>query len=155
MQFYQGHAQGPGPARYPWGSIVELEVSPDATHLICFWSRVTLQPTLKSIGEAVCSKLTWGQVTWREVVEEVCQLAIYKATRPVYWFASWVQSESRATSRTIALFKIIISVTAVTYFRSAPASVGVHVCIRRQTSFDSWSCNTFAAASNHLSYPVF
>jgi hypothetical protein len=54
--------------------------------------------------------------------------------------------------RPTAWFKIITSVTVVTHFRSAP--LGVHVCLRRHTFLDPSSCNTFAAASNQLSYCV-
>jgi len=51
----------------------------------CFLSRVTLQVTLKSFGEAFYSSLTWDPATSREPVVADCQSAIYKATRPVYW----------------------------------------------------------------------
>jgi len=56
--------------------------------VICFLSWVTLQLLLQSFGVAVCSSLSWGLATWREAVEEDCQSAIYKATRPVYCIAS-------------------------------------------------------------------
>jgi len=47
----------------------------------CFLSQVTLQLTLESFSKAVCISLTCSPMTWREVVEEDCQSAIYKATR--------------------------------------------------------------------------
>jgi len=46
--------------------------------VICLLSWVTLQLSLESFGVSVYSSLPWGLATWREAVEEDCQLAIYK-----------------------------------------------------------------------------
>ena len=54
----------------------------------CFLSWDTLQLFMESFDVAVCARLSWGLATWREAVEEDCQSAIYKATRPVYCIAS-------------------------------------------------------------------
>jgi len=43
---------------------------------------------MENFDVAACARLPWGLVTWRESVEEDCQSAIYKATRPVYCIAS-------------------------------------------------------------------
>jgi len=54
-----------------------------------FLSWVTrLQRFIRSFDVAVCARLSWGLATWREAVEEDCQSAIYKASRPVCCIAS-------------------------------------------------------------------
>jgi len=47
-----------------------------------------LQLFMEIFNVVVCKRLSWGLATWRKSVEEDCQSAIYKTTRPVCCIAS-------------------------------------------------------------------